>query len=134
MQRRSAMVRQLFHYKEQLDPLEGDALNKAMRDTAYETISDIFSEENKAGGELRHGFGPRSKVFKNHSSLLKKLIKHKHGWVFNAPVDIKAIGLTDYCAIIKHPMDLGTVKSRLNKNWYKSQGKGEFNGGEKPKS
>ncbi|XP_024022488.1 VHS domain-containing protein At3g16270 [Morus notabilis] len=47
MQRHSVAVRQLFHYKGQLDPLVGDALNKAVRDTAHEAISAIFSEENK---------------------------------------------------------------------------------------
>ncbi|KAJ4952205.1 hypothetical protein NE237_029037 [Protea cynaroides] len=45
MQRHSVAVRQLFHYKGQLDPLKGDALNKAVRDTAHEAISAIFSEE-----------------------------------------------------------------------------------------
>ncbi|XP_050231684.1 protein MODIFIED TRANSPORT TO THE VACUOLE 1 isoform X2 [Mercurialis annua] len=48
MQRHSTAVRQLFHYRGQADPLKGDALNKAVRDTAHETISAIFSEENKA--------------------------------------------------------------------------------------
>lgn len=47
MQRHSAVVRQLFHYKGQLDPLKGDAPNKAVRDMAHEAISAIFSEENK---------------------------------------------------------------------------------------
>ncbi|KAF6145727.1 hypothetical protein GIB67_018679 [Kingdonia uniflora] len=48
MQRHSAAVRQLFHYKGQVDPLKGDSLNKAVRDTAQETIAAIFaSEENK---------------------------------------------------------------------------------------
>ncbi|KAK7255427.1 hypothetical protein RIF29_28836 [Crotalaria pallida] len=47
MQRHSVAVRQLLHYKGQLDPLKGDALNKAVRDTAQEAISAIFSEENK---------------------------------------------------------------------------------------
>lgn len=47
MQRHSAAVRQLFHYRGQPDPLKGDALNKAVRDTAHEAISSIFSEENK---------------------------------------------------------------------------------------
>ncbi|KAI4355607.1 hypothetical protein L6164_004364 [Bauhinia variegata] len=48
MQRHSVAVRQLLHYKGQLDPLKGDALNKAVRDTAHETISAIFSaEDNK---------------------------------------------------------------------------------------
>ncbi|KAJ4831725.1 hypothetical protein Tsubulata_038276 [Turnera subulata] len=46
MQRHSAAVRQLFHYKGQMDALKGDALNKAVRDTAHEAISAIFSEEN----------------------------------------------------------------------------------------
>lgn len=49
MQRHSAAVRQLFHYKGHPDRLKGDALNKAVRDTAHEVISAIFSEQdNKA--------------------------------------------------------------------------------------
>ncbi|XP_061367316.1 transcription factor GTE4-like isoform X2 [Gastrolobium bilobum] len=71
-------------------------------------------------GEMGHGLGMASKFFKSCSSLLEKLMKHKHGWVFNAPVDVEGLGLHDYFTIITHPMDLGTVKSRLNKNWYKS--------------
>ncbi|KAL6006136.1 hypothetical protein ACLOJK_040182 [Asimina triloba] len=48
MQRHSAVIRQLFHYKGQLDPLKGDALNKAVRDTAHEAITAIFaSDDNK---------------------------------------------------------------------------------------
>ncbi|KAL6996443.1 ribonuclease Z [Sarracenia purpurea var. burkii] len=46
MQRNSAAVRQLFHYKGQLDPLKGDALNKAVRDTSHEAISAIFSADD----------------------------------------------------------------------------------------
>lgn len=49
MQRHSAAVRQLLHYKGHPDRLKGDALNKAVRDTAHEVISAIFSEQdNKA--------------------------------------------------------------------------------------
>ncbi|CAL0335230.1 unnamed protein product [Lupinus luteus] len=47
MQRHSVAVRQLLHYKGQLDPLKGDALNKAVRDTAQEAIAVMFSEDNK---------------------------------------------------------------------------------------
>lgn len=43
MQRHSVAVRHLVHYKGHPDPLKGDALNKAVRDTAQETISAIFS-------------------------------------------------------------------------------------------
>ncbi|KAJ6832708.1 putative transcription factor GTE4 isoform X2 [Iris pallida] len=61
-----------------------------------------------------------NQAFKSCANLLQKLMKHKHGWVFNNPVDVKGLGLHDYYTIIRHPMDLGTVKSRLSKNWYKS--------------
>ncbi|XP_042485021.1 transcription factor GTE4-like [Macadamia integrifolia] len=80
----------------------------------------------KKHGDGEHGFQGfgmdkySSQVFKSCSILLSKLMKHKHGWVFNTPVDVKGLGLHDYHTIIKHPMDLGTVKSRLNKNWYMS--------------
>ena len=33
--------------------------------------------------------------------------------IFNAPVDAAALGLKDYDKIVPDPMDLGTVKSRL---------------------
>ncbi|KAE8709181.1 VHS domain-containing protein [Hibiscus syriacus] len=46
VQRNSAAVRQLFHYSGQPNPLKGDALNKAVRDTAHEAISAIFAEDN----------------------------------------------------------------------------------------
>ncbi|KAK1351653.1 Global transcription factor group E7 [Heracleum sosnowskyi] len=50
--------------------------------------------------------------------ILFKLMKHKHGWVFNKPVDVVALGLHNYHQVIKHPMDLGTVKMRLGKHFY----------------
>ncbi|KAK8301907.1 hypothetical protein V6Z12_D04G051700 [Gossypium hirsutum] len=76
--------------------------------------------KKQGGGQFTHGFGMDNKLFKNCSSLLERLMKHKHGWVFNSPVDVKGLGLHDYYSVIKHPMDLGTVKTRLGKNWYKS--------------
>lgn len=59
---------------------------------------------------------------KSCALLLAKLMKHKFGWVFNKPVDVADLGLHDYRTIIKRPMDLGTVNSQLNANWYKSPG------------
>ncbi|KAK7335925.1 hypothetical protein VNO80_28061 [Phaseolus coccineus] len=46
MQRHSVAIRQLLQYKGQLDPLKGDALNKAVRDTAQEAISAVFSADD----------------------------------------------------------------------------------------
>ncbi|KAH7290488.1 hypothetical protein KP509_30G050600 [Ceratopteris richardii] len=47
MQRHAAAIRQLFEYKGQPDVLRGDALNKAVRDTAHEAISAIFASDDK---------------------------------------------------------------------------------------
>ncbi|KAG5224733.1 transcription factor GTE [Salix suchowensis] len=105
--------------------------NQFYRNSEFLLAKDKFppAESNKksklngrkqGAGELGFGFGTGTKVFKNCSALLDKLMKHKHGWVFNTPVDVTGLGLHDYFTIIKHPMDLGTVKSRLTKNWYKS--------------
>lgn len=85
------------------------------------------NKKSKSNGGRKHGgggtdysFGMDKQIFRSCSSLLQKLMNHKHGWVFNTPVDVKGLNLYDYFDIIKHPMDLGTVKDRLNKNWYKS--------------
>ncbi|KAL8136703.1 hypothetical protein V2J09_002704 [Rumex salicifolius] len=88
----------------------------------------VHSKKPKANGKMNReddlsisGMqNSSSKVFKSCSSLLAKMMRNKNGWVFNTPVDVKALGLVDYFTIIKHPMDLGTVKSRLSTNWYRT--------------
>lgn len=52
------------------------------------------------------------------SGILKKLMAHPAGWVFNQPVDPVALNIPDYFSIISEPMDLGTIKSKLEKNLY----------------
>ncbi|KAH7416518.1 hypothetical protein KP509_14G095200 [Ceratopteris richardii] len=53
-------------------------------------------------------------------AILKKLMGHKDGWIFNEPVDAEKLGLADYHYFIKKPMDLGTIKKRLEKRGYNS--------------
>ncbi|XP_078180589.1 transcription factor GTE12-like [Carex rostrata] len=51
-------------------------------------------------------------------TLLKMLMEHQFGWVFNYPVDPVKLNIPDYFSIIKNPMDLGTVKENLLKRKY----------------
>ncbi len=37
---------------------------------------------------------------------------------FREPVDWKNLGLVDYPEIVKHPMDLGTIKKKIESNNY----------------
>ncbi|KAL2341074.1 hypothetical protein Fmac_009014 [Flemingia macrophylla] len=50
--------------------------------------------------------------------IVKSLISHSYGWVFSKPVDPVALNIPDYFTIISHPMDLGTIKSKLEKHLY----------------
>ncbi|XP_078537985.1 bromodomain-containing protein 4 isoform X3 [Lissotriton helveticus] len=50
--------------------------------------------------------------------VLKALWKHQFAWPFQQPVDAIKLGLPDYYKIIKTPMDMGTIKKRLENNYY----------------
>ncbi|KAL5577084.1 hypothetical protein UlMin_018783 [Ulmus minor] len=54
------------------------------------------------------------------STILKNLMGDKSGWAFNQPVDPVALNIPDYFSVISKPMDLGTVKSKLEKDMYSS--------------
>lgn len=57
--------------------------------------------------------GKMTEQLKYCLSVVKELLSKKHtsyAWPFHKPVDAAALGLSDYHEIIKHPMDLGTVK------------------------
>ncbi|PHT69736.1 Transcription factor GTE4 [Capsicum annuum] len=96
------------------------------KDKIPPTESNKKSKSNAkkvSGPESGHDIGPgkfSNQMIKTCRALLERLMKHKHGWVFNQPVDTEGLGLHDYFDIIKNPMDLGTVKSRLETNLYKS--------------
>ncbi|KAI5081837.1 hypothetical protein GOP47_0001580 [Adiantum capillus-veneris] len=59
-----------------------------------------------------------SELLKQCGVLLKKLMSHKFGWVFNEPVDVVKLNLHDYFKIIKRPMDLGTIKKKMDTGLY----------------
>ncbi|KAJ6302683.1 hypothetical protein OIU77_016717 [Salix suchowensis] len=69
---------------------------------------------------LKRSNPENEQLMKNCSQILSKLMKHKLGYIFNSPVDVAGMQLHDYYDIIKTPMDLGTVKSKLTKNFYES--------------
>ncbi|XP_073680256.1 bromodomain-containing protein 3a isoform X1 [Garra rufa] len=50
--------------------------------------------------------------------VVKTLWKHQFAWPFYTPVDAIKLGLPDYHTIIKNPMDMGTIKKRLENVYY----------------
>ena len=63
---------------------------------------------------------PPQKLKTNCLEVLKILQGHQHGWVFNSPVDPIELGLPDYFEVIKQPMDLGSIRKKLENGCYHS--------------
>lgn len=63
---------------------------------------------------------PLPKLKAKCQDLLKGLMTHHHGWVFNVPVDPVELGLPDYFELIKKPMDLGSIQKKLENGGYHS--------------
>uniref|UniRef100_A0A1J3CHU3 Transcription factor GTE10 n=1 Tax=Noccaea caerulescens TaxID=107243 RepID=A0A1J3CHU3_NOCCA len=59
-------------------------------------------------------------LMKECETLLDRLWSHKKGWAFRTPVDPVLLNIPDYFTVIKHPMDLGTIRSRLRRDEYSS--------------
>lgn len=71
---------------------------------------------NSAGS----GSTTNAMLMKQCATLLKRLMTHQYGWVFNTPVDVVKLNIPDYFNVIKNPMDLGTVKGKLDAGRYAS--------------
>ncbi|XP_057764111.1 transcription factor GTE11-like [Salvia miltiorrhiza] len=52
------------------------------------------------------------------SKILKDLMNHSVGWAFSEPVDPVKLKIPDYFQIIRNPMDLGTIKHKLERDKY----------------
>lgn len=59
-------------------------------------------------------------LMKQCGTLLKRLMSHQYGWVFNTPVDVVKLNIPDYYSVIKHPMDFGTIKGKIATGVYSS--------------
>lgn len=55
------------------------------------------------------------------SKILQRIYNRRDSEMFREPVPWEALGLVDYLSVVKEPMDLGTVKSKLNAGDYNSE-------------
>ncbi|XP_066548679.1 bromodomain testis-specific protein [Amia ocellicauda] len=75
--------------------------------------------------QQQHQVGKKAKLseqLKYCNGILKEMFAKKHAgyaWPFYKPVDAAILGLHDYHDIIKHPMDLSTIKKKMDERVYK---------------
>lgn len=86
-----------------------EAEEKRVHEDKGEGAGKLEEKEEEAGREL---------VLSDCKTVLKHLMEHKHGWLFNEPVDPKKLDIPDYPSVVKHPMDLGTIESKLDRKEY----------------
>ncbi|GMH57068.1 hypothetical protein TrRE_jg1754, partial [Triparma retinervis] len=83
---------------------------------ANSLISSSFREEAFIAHVMSLRLEPLLRQFR---TLLQKLMNHSiNKNMFNVPVDPVLLRLPDYHAVIKRPMDLGTIKTRLSSFLY----------------
>ncbi|KAK4259901.1 hypothetical protein QN277_006189 [Acacia crassicarpa] len=52
-------------------------------------------------------------LMRQFSTIFRQITQHKWVWPFMEPVDVKGLELHDYYEVIEKPMDLGTIKSKM---------------------
>jgi len=62
--------------------------------------------------------GDDASAYEMCEALIRSLRLHPSANAFNQPVDPKALKIPDYFAVIKRPMDLGSVSSQLREGCY----------------
>lgn len=65
----------------------------------------------------------KSKDLRSCQKIIKELFDKKHAdyaWPFYQPVDVEGLKLDDYFDIVEHPMDLGTIKKKVDTGQYDS--------------
>ncbi|GKU92456.1 hypothetical protein SLEP1_g6178 [Rubroshorea leprosula] len=89
-----------------------------------ETSSKNGAKKRGTEELMDHSQGKRQKMDRamtfQCSTVLKHLMTNRYFCLFSKPVDPVALKIPDYFSIITNPMDLGTVKSKLDKNTYLS--------------
>lgn len=75
-----------------------------------------MSEMNEQSGQQRPRLTNQLDYIKKN--VLPNIRKHKHSWPFQRPVNPVELGLPDYFDVVKRPMDLSTIKKKIDRNEY----------------
>lgn len=102
-------------------PISNEELEKFESDypdiAKYWKNPDSLEELDSIDQNAIDSFKPWEKPGKK---LIANLWRSNHAWIFHEPVDALKLGIPDYLEVVKHPMDFGTIKKKLNNNAYRS--------------
>ena len=78
-----------------------------------EAVKKSFEKYSYSG---MPSFDSMAAVLGDVKSILDKLGRYEYGWIFTEPVDVNII--TDYGALVKRPMDYGTIADTIDRGAY----------------
>lgn len=94
-----------------LDEIPGlkDVVVKKEKASSLSARTTGYSHRDAASQETLH---------KHLTRVLQEVMDHQCAWPFLQPVDPKETGAIDYYEVIKNPIDLGTIKKKLEEKWF----------------
>uniref|UniRef100_A0A452S0K6 Bromodomain testis-specific protein n=1 Tax=Ursus americanus TaxID=9643 RepID=A0A452S0K6_URSAM len=88
-----------------------------IKENVLKTVLPDSQQQCKVGKNVKV-----TEQLRHCSEILKEMLAKKHlsyAWPFYNPVDVNALGLHNYYDIVKNPMDLGTIKGKMDNQEYK---------------
>ncbi|KAL0770667.1 hypothetical protein Bca101_035818 [Brassica carinata] len=77
------------------------------------------SKCSSAGKEKTRGKHVSSpELMRQFATIIRQIAQQKWAWPFLEPVDVKGLGLDDYHKVIEKPMDLGTIRTKMEGSEY----------------
>jgi transcription initiation factor TFIID subunit 2 len=86
----------------------------ASSSSSHHKTHDTTNKSSKSSKDI----SPAKAELRKYKSVLDKLREHQHYYAFGAPVDVELLQIPTYYDIIKHPMDFGTIRKRLETGKY----------------
>ncbi|PVU93735.1 hypothetical protein BB559_003178 [Furculomyces boomerangus] len=109
LQSSSSQLAQESNTKNNTVPTE----KKRKPESPYHHLAEIDAKKNKLQTLSPSQKSPLTKI-------INSLLQHKDAGPFSQPVDVVALNIPDYPSVVKTPMDLGTVASKLQNDEYRS--------------
>lgn len=99
---------------------------KGLRIDEIPGLKEVGWKKDKSGAARAAaavGFSDRDRtsqeILREHlTNVLTDVMSHHCAWPFMEPVNAKETGAIDYYDVIKNPIDLGTIKKRLDEGWF----------------
>mmetsp|Transcript_15161 Transcript_15161/g.18282 ORF Transcript_15161/g.18282 Transcript_15161/m.18282 type:complete len:575 (-) Transcript_15161:418-2142(-) len=102
-----------------LPPPEKIANNKGKKRPAKDSKQPQNPRDAKRQKVDADRAGREARLMNLCTSILRAVSKHKKAIIFLEPVDAVVLGLADYHDIVKEPMDLGTIRTKLENKEYR---------------